>query len=209
MIKILIVDDHPVVRHGLSKILNNEPHMEVKGEAKDVKELFDFLENNEVDVVILDISMPDGNGLEALTKLKKQQPELPVLILSVHSEEQYAMRVLKSGGAGYLTKESAPDQLVNAINKVVGGGKYVSPSLAEKLAFELESGEQPSHENLSNREFQVLSMIASGMTVKEISDKLYLSVKTVSTYRSRILNKMNLKTNAELTHYAIKNKLVD
>jgi DNA-binding NarL/FixJ family response regulator len=153
--------------------------------------------------------MPDSNGLEILKQLRKERPKLPVLVLSIHSEEQYAVRVLKSGGAGFMNKEAAPAELVKAIRKVVTGGKYVSPTLAERLAFDLESGEKQLHENLSDREFQVLCMIASGKTVKEIANKLFLSVKTVSTYRTRILKKMKMRTNAELTYYAVRNRLVD
>ncbi|NIP32172.1 MAG: response regulator [Candidatus Dadabacteria bacterium] len=209
MIKILIADDHPVVRQGLAQILNNEPDMKVEGEAKNVRELFELTKKRKFDLIILDITMPDRNGLDALQQLKKERPLTPVLVLSVHSEEQYAIRVLKTGGAGYLTKESAPGELVKAIHKVVRGGKYISPDLAEKIAFDFEKDNKPPHELLSNREYQVMCMIASGMTISDISKKLYLSVKTVSTYRSRILSKMDLKNNAELTYYAIKNKLVD
>jgi two-component system, NarL family, invasion response regulator UvrY len=209
MIKILIADDHPVVRRGLKQIVAEEPNMVVAGEAQNAKEVLELIRKQDWDVVMLDITMPDRSGLEVLKQLKKEYPKLPVLVLSVHSEEQYAMRVLKSGAAGYMTKESAPEELVRAIRKVVAGGKYVSSSLAERLAFDLESGEEPLHETLSNREFQVMCMIASGKTVKEIADRLFLSVKTASTYRARILRKMKMKTNAELIYYAIKNRLVD
>ena len=208
MIEILIVDDHPVLRQGLSQILNEEMDMRVKSEAGGVKELFDELKKNRFSLVIMDITMPDGNGLDALKQLKKLYPSLPVLILSVHSEEEYAVRVLKTGGSGYLTKESAPEELVSAVRKVNSGGKYISPKLAERLAFMIEDDDKLPHERLSNREYEVMRMIASGKTVGEISKKINLSVKTVSTYRSRILNKMDLNTNAEITYYAIKNKLV-
>ena len=209
MIKILIADDHPVVRRGLKQIVAEEPNMVVAGEAQNAKEVLELIRKQDWDVVMLDITMPDRSGLEVLKQLKKEYPKLPVLVLSVHSEEQYAVRVLKSGAAGYMTKESAPEELVRAIRKVVAGGKYVSSSLAERLAFDLESEEEPLHETLSNREFQVMCMIASGKTVKEIADRLFLSVKTASTYRTRILRKMKMKTNAELIYYAIKNRLVD
>lgn len=208
MIEILIVDDHPVFRQGLVQILNEESNMAVKSEASNVKELFKAISKDSFDLVVLDITMPDGNGLEALKRIKKIKPSLPVLVLSVHSEEEYAIRVLKTGGSGYLTKESAPEELVNAVYKVVSGGKYISPNIAEKLAFILEDDNKAPHERLSNREYQVMCLIASGKTVTEISKKINLSVKTISTYRSRILNKMELKTNAEITYYAIKNNLV-
>ncbi|MGQ0792914.1 MAG: response regulator [Deltaproteobacteria bacterium] len=209
MIKILIADDHPIVRSGLRQIVGEEPNMEVVGEARDARETLELARKQEWDLIILDISMPDASGLEVLKQIKRDYPKLPVLILSVYSEEQYAVRVLKSGAAGYMTKESAPAELVKAIRKVVAGGKYVSQQLAERLAFDLELEEKPPHETLSNREFQVMCLIASGKTIKEISDKIFLSVKTVSTYRARILDKMRMKTNAELTYYVLKTKLLD
>ncbi len=209
MIKILIIDDHPIVRRGLKEIVSEEPDIVVAGEAQNSREALELIRKQKWDVVVLDITMPDSNGLEILKQLRKERPKLPVLVLSIHSEEQYAVRVLKSGGAGFMNKEAAPAELVKAIRKVVTGGKYVSPTLAERLAFDLESGEKQLHENLSNREFQVLCMIASGKTVKEIANKLFLSVKTVSTYRTRILKKMKMRTNAELTYYAVRNRLVD
>jgi DNA-binding NarL/FixJ family response regulator len=160
--------------------------------------------------VILDLSLPGGNGLDLLAEVRRRRPDLPVLILTIHSEEQYAIRALRAGAAGYLTKESAPEQLVEAVRKVVRGGKYVSPAVAERLAYNLgRDPDQPLHETLSDREYQVLRMVASGQTVSEVAEALALSVKTVSTYRTRILEKMGMKTNAELTHYAIKNRLVE
>ena len=210
MIKILIADDHAVVRRGLKQILAEEPNMAVFGEACNAQEVLKNVREQNWDIVILDITMPDRSGLEVLKELKNIRPKLPVLILSIHPEEQYAVRVLKAGAAGYMTKESAPEELVKAVRKVIKGSKYIRPSLAEKLAFDLETdSEKPLHEALSNREYQVMCMIASGKTVKEIAKKLYLSVKTISTHRARILEKMKMKTNAELTHYAIKNRLVD
>ena len=210
MIKILIADDHAVVRRGLKQILAEEPNMAVFGEACNAQEVLKNVREQNWDIVILDITMPDRSGLEVLKELKNIRPKLPVLILSIHPEEQYAVRVLKAGAAGYMTKESAPEELVKAVRKVIRGSKYISPSLVEKLAFDLETdSEKPLHEALSNREYQVMCMIASGKTVKEIAKKLYLSVKTISTHRARILEKMKMKTNAELTHYAIKNRLVD
>ncbi len=209
MIKILIADDHPIVRRGLKEIVSEEPDMTVGGEAQNSREAVALMRKQKWDVLILDITMPDGDGLEVLKQVKRECPKLPVLVLSVHSEDQYAVRILRSGGAGYMTKESAPEELVKAIRKVVAGGKYISPLLAEKLAFDLESGDKLTHEALSNREFQVMLMIATGKKLKQVAEELFLSVETVSTYRARILKKMRMKTNAELTHYAIKNKLID
>jgi DNA-binding NarL/FixJ family response regulator len=210
MIKILIADDHAIVRRGLKQILTETPDMVVAGEAHNGEELLEKMRSDRWDVVVLDISMPGRGGLDILKQLKSEQPKLPVLMLTIHPEDQYAVRVLRAGASGYLTKESAPDHLVEAIRKVARGGKYISPHLAEKLAFNLESlSEKPLHEALSDREFQVLRLIASGKTVKEIGEELSLSVKTISTYRTRILEKMKMKNNAELTHYAIQQKLVD
>jgi two-component system invasion response regulator UvrY len=210
MIKILIADDHAIVREGLKRIVAETADMVVADEAISGHEVLKKVRNNEYDVVILDISMPGRGGVDILKQLKGQKPDLPILILSMHPEEQYAVRVLKAGAAGYLTKESAPDELITAIKRVSRGRKYVSPSLAEKLAFDLERDtERPYHETLSDREYQVLCMIASGKRVQEIAEELCLSVKTVSTYRSRILEKLKMKNNAELMRYAIKHGLVD
>ncbi len=209
MLKILIADDHSIVREGLKQVLADTSDMVVSDEAASTEEALNKALEGDFDVVVLDISMPGRGGLDALKQIKSQKPKLPVLILSMYSEEQYALRVLKAGAAGYLTKESAPDELIGAIRKVSKGMKYVSAHLAEEIAFALDSDfERPIQETLSDREFQVLCMIASGKTAREIAGELALSVKTVSTYRSRILEKMRMKSNAELTHYAIKNKLV-
>jgi len=210
MIRVLIADDHAVVRQGLKQILRDTREMIVAGEAVNGQEVLEKVRAAAWDVVILDISMPGHSGLDILKELKCERPKLPVLVLSMYSEDQFAMRVLKAGASGYLTKDSAPDELVKAIRKVVSGGKYVSPFLAEKLAFEIgmDSSKLP-HETLSDREFQVLRMIATGKAVKEIAAELSLSVKTISTYRARLLQKMNLTTNAELIHYAIQNRLID
>jgi two-component system invasion response regulator UvrY len=210
MIRALIADDHAVVRQGLIQILGNIPEITVAGEAINGQEVLDKVRAEAWDVVILDISMPDCSGLDILKQLKSERPKLPVLVLSMHSEDQYAVRALKAGASGYLTKDSAPDELVKAIRKVVSGGRYVGSCLAERLAFEIgaDSSKLP-HETLSDREFQVLRLIASGKSVTEIAAELYLSSKTVSTYRVRLLKKMNLKTNAELMHYAMQNHLVD
>ena len=209
MLRILIADDHAIVRQGLKQIVTETRDMTVAGEASNGQELLNKIREGDYDVVVLDITMPVRNGMDALRQLRSEKPRLPVLILSIHPEEQYASRALRAGASGYLTKESAPDELVVAIRKVSKGGKYVSSSLAEKLAFELEVGrEQALHETLSDREYHVMCMIASGKTVMEIAQELSLSEKTISTYRSRILEKMKMKNNAELTYYAIKNQLV-
>jgi DNA-binding NarL/FixJ family response regulator len=210
MIKTLIADDHAVVRRGLKQILQETPDIIASGEASDSCEVLDLVRKHSWDVLLLDISMPGRSGLDILREIKQISPQLPVLVLSMHAEEQFASRVLKSGAAGYLPKESAPEELVKAIRKVHAGGKYISPSQAEKLVYLFEgSSEKPAHETLSNREYEVLRLIASGKTVTQIGKEISLSVKTVSTYRARILEKMNLQSSAELTHYAIKNRLVE
>jgi two-component system invasion response regulator UvrY len=210
MIRALIADDHAVVRQGLRQILLETSDMVVTGEASNGPEALERARSGGYDVIVLDITMPGRSGFEVLKELRLEDPALPVLVLSMHSEEQFAVRLLKAGASGYLNKESAPEELVKAIRKVVSGGRYVSPRLAEKLAFEIDSGsDKLLHETLSDREFQVMRMMASGQTVKEIAAELALSVKTISTYRARILDKMNLHTNAELIHYAIQNQLIE
>jgi two-component system invasion response regulator UvrY len=210
MIRILIADDHPIFRQGLKQVLAEAQDMIVADEAGDGHELLAKTRNNEYDIVLLDISMPGASGLDLLKQLKIEKPKLPILILSMHPEEQYAVRVLKAGAAGYLTKASAPDELIGAVRKVLRGGRYITASLAEKLVKYLKYNQDlPMYEILSDREYQVLCMIASGKQVKEIASEMALSVKTISTYRSRILEKLNMKSNAELTHYAIQNQLVD
>jgi len=210
MIKVLIADDHAVVRQGLKRILQDTHQMMVAGEAVNGQEVLKKVRAEAWDVVILDISMPGHSGLDILKELEHERPKLPVLVLSMHSEDQFAMRVLRAGASGYLTKDSAPDELVKAVRKVARGGKYVSPLLAEKLADEIgpDSNKLP-HETLSDREFQVLRMIATGKAVGEIATELSLSPKTISTYRARLLQKMNLTSNAELIHYAIQNHLIE
>ena len=209
MIRIIIVDDHTVVRRGLKQILSEESDMSVVGEAHTAQEMLELVRKQQCDVIVADISMPGRSGLDVLKELKQDRPKLPVLVLSMHPEDQYAVRALKLGASGYMTKESAPEELVKAIRKVVSGGRYVSPSLAEKLALDLAvDTDRSPHETLSEREHQVFTMIARGKTVKEIADELALSVKTISTYRTRILEKMAMKNNAELIHYAISNRLV-
>ncbi len=208
MIRILIADDHAIVRKGFAQIIAESSGMKVADEAGNGREALEKALKKDYDVVVLDISMPGRGGLEVLKELKKSKPGLPVLILSIHPEEQYAVRALKAGAAGYLTKESAPDELIQAIRKVTRGGKYVSASLAERLAVDLDAWtSRPRHEALSDREFQVMCLLGSGKPVKEVAGQLALSAKTISTYRSRILQKLNLDNNAQLTHYVLKNKL--
>lgn len=207
--KIFIADDHAVVRRGLRALLAEAFPKATFGEAADLPQVMDSVKQQSWDVMVMDLSMPGGNGLDALKQIKHTHPQLPVLILSMHPEDQYAVRTLKAGASGYLSKESASDELVSAVNKVLRGGKYITPSVAEKLLLHLDpEGDRPPHELLSDREYQVLCLIASGKEVGQIAGELGLSVKTVSTYRARLLEKMNMKTNAELTHYAIENKLI-
>jgi DNA-binding NarL/FixJ family response regulator len=210
MIRILIADDHAVFRRGLKETLGETLSKVTFGEARTAQEALDCVRREGWDVLILDISMPGKSGLDILNDLKTLRPKLPVLFLSMHPEEQFARRALKSGAAGYLTKESVPEELKLAVQRVMKGGRYVSESLAEKLAFDLRKGaDTPLHELLSDREFQVLRMISSGKTVKEIAADIALSVKTVSTYRRRILEKTGMKSNADLIRYALQSKLVD
>jgi two-component system, NarL family, invasion response regulator UvrY len=210
MVRVVIADDHAIVRQGLIHILSGVSGITVTGEAVDGQQALEQIRSQPCDVLVLDLSMPGRSGFDILRELKHEHPELPVLVLSIHSEEQFAVRILKAGASGYLTKESAPDELVQAIRKVAGGGKYISPNLAEALAFELEDGSSgPPHESLSDREFQVMRMMALGKTATEIADELSLSVKTISTYRARILEKMNLKNNSEIIRYAIDNHLIN
>jgi len=208
--RILIADDHAVFRRGLTETLGEAFSRVTFGEAKTAQETIEYVRRQDWDVVILDISMPGKSGLDILDDLHRLRPKLPVLLLSMHPEGQYARRALKSGAAGYLTKESVPEEIKGAVRRVRAGGRYVSAALAEKLAFDLRrEADTPVHELLSDREFQVLRMIASGRTVKQIADEIALSVKTVSTYRARILLKTGMKTTAELIRYALQSQLVD
>ena len=208
-IKILIADDHPIVRAGFKQVISDMPDMLVADEAANGQEVLNYIRKKDYDLVLLDISMPGRSGLEILKDLKSEKPKLPVLILSIYPEEQYAIRALRAGASGYMTKASAPNELIAAIRKISEGGKYISASLAEKLAYYLDGdASKPPHETLSDREYQVMLMIASGKTVTEIADELCLSVKTISTYRTHILDKMRMKNNAEITLYAVQNKLV-
>jgi len=209
-IRVFIADDHAIVREGLKQILAEQRDIVVAGEAENGLDAIKLFRKSRCHVMLLDISMPDRNGIEVLKQIKQERPELAVLMLSMHREDQYAIRALKAGAAGYLTKQSAPRELVTAIRQVAGGQKYVSATLAQALAAQVGADhEAPVHDSLSDREFQTLTMIASGKTVSEIARELSLSVKTVSEYRARLLAKMQLKTSAELTHYAIRNQLVE
>jgi two-component system invasion response regulator UvrY len=207
MLRILIADDHPIVRKGLKQILSDESDIAAVVEAQNSGEVLELVTQQHWDAVVLDITMPGRSGLEILSELKRVNPKLPVLILSIYPEDQFGVRALKAGADGYMNKESAPDELVNAIRKIIGGGRYVSPTLAEKLAFVVGS-KTASRDNLSLREHQVMLMLVSGKTLSEIAEEISLSVKTVSTYRTRILEKLNLKNNSELILYAVKNGLV-
>ena len=209
ILKILLADDHAVVRAGLKQILAEEFRRAVFGEARNAQEALELVWKENWDVVMLDITMPGSSGLEVLREIKKSRPKLPVLVLSMHPESQFAVRVLKQGASGYITKESAPEELAGAIKKVLAGGRYVSAILAQTLAARLSSDTQkPRQELLSDREFHVLCLMASGKLVSEIARELSLSVKTISTYRTRILEKMGMSNNAELMRYAMQHQLV-
>jgi two-component system, NarL family, invasion response regulator UvrY len=209
MIRVLIADDHPIVREGLKQVIAKDVDMTVAGEALNGQELLDKVYAQPIDVVVMDFAMPGRNGLDVLKELKRERPKLPVLILSMYPESELAPRVLKAGAAGYMTKESAPKELVQAIRKLHAGGKYVSAALAEKLVVDFATNARSKpHEGLSDREYQVLIMIASGKNVQEVAVELSLSVKTVRTYRDRILEKMQMKNVVELTHYALQYGLI-
>lgn len=208
--KVLIVDDHAVVRQGIKQILTEMNEPVTIGEAGNGVDAIRLLRDDNWDMVLLDIGLPGKNGIEVLKQIKSEWKKLPVLMLSMYSEDQYALRAIRAGASGYMTKESAPDALLSAISKVKNGGRYISAEVAEKLVFEIdEASNQLPHQSLSDREYEVLRLIASGKTVSEIAEMLSLSVKTISTYRSRILEKMRMKHNAELTHYALKHELVE
>lgn len=210
MIRVIIADDHAAVRRGVKDILADEADMEIGAEASTSQELLELVRKQAWDAVVLDISLPGRSGLEVLSELKQERPSLPVLVHTMHAEDQFAVRALRAGAAGYLTKDSPPTELVKALRKIVAGGKYVGQSLAEKLAGNVDANiDRAPHEALSDREFQILRLLASGKTVSAIADELSLSVKTISTYRSRILGKMKMKNNAELMRYALQQKVVE
>lgn len=210
MIRVLIADDHAILRRGLAHIISETEDMQVCGEAESGAQAVRFAREYPVDVVLLDITMPDRNGLDTLKQLKKEKPKLAVLMLSMHPEETYALRAIKAGASGYLNKASAPALLVTAIRQVAGGRRYISPAVAEELAGTIADGaDRPPHATLSNREYETMRLIASGKTLTQIAAEMSLSVKTVSVYRARLLQKMQIKNNSELIHYALKNQLVD
>jgi two-component system invasion response regulator UvrY len=210
MTRILIADDHAILRRGLREILARELEGSVCGEASDAAETLAQIQRDAWDLVILDISMPGRSGLDVLRELKTSWPKLPVLVLSMHPENQYGKRILRAGASGYMNKESAPEELVKAVRKLLAGGRYVSAALAEKLASDLSpDAGRPIHEVLSDREFEVLRMIGAGKTVSQIAEDLHLGVTTVSTYRARILEKMQMNTTAELMHFTLHNRLID
>ena len=208
-IKIIIADDHPLFRRGLKHALEETPDIEVIGEASNGDNLLSMIKSDNLDMVLLDISMPGKSGLDLLKQLKSEYSKLPILILSVYPEEQYAVRFIKAGASGYLTKESAAEKLAEAIRKIAAGGKYASTAIIEKLAFDFSDSNKPLHETLSDREYQVFGMISIGKSLTEIGVDLSLSVKTISTHRTRILEKMKMKKNAELIHYAITRNLLE
>jgi DNA-binding NarL/FixJ family response regulator len=210
MMRILTVDDHAIVRNGVKILFQGRPETVAFGEASNAEEATSLVREQDWDVVVMDITLGDRSGIEVMKELKLIRPKLPVLILSMHSEAQFARRAFKAGASGYITKDSLPDELATAISKVAGGGKYVSPALAEMLIMNIDSGmDREPHEGLSDREFEIMCLIASGKTVSEIAELLSRSVKTISTYRARILEKMGMRTNAEITHYVIQNKLIE
>lgn len=209
MLRVLCVDDHAIFRQGVKQILQRSDRQLTIGEAATADEAMQLVRGNRWDVVILDLSLPDRSGLQLITEMKDEQPELPVLVLSMHADDEYAMRALRNGASGYMTKESAPEDLVNAVEKVTRGGRYITPALAEKLAFAFAAPDmtEKAHHTLSERELQVLRLIGEGRSLKEIAAMLALSVKSVGTYRARVLEKMSMSTNADLIRYVIENNL--
>jgi two-component system, NarL family, invasion response regulator UvrY len=209
MTRIIIVDDHVLIREGMKKILREEHDLTIVAEGRTAAEAIALVERTPCEIIVLDLLLPDQNGLQVIQRLKKEHPRLPILVLSIYSEESFGVRAIKAGADGYLPKTSAAHDLVKAIRRIVQGGKYISTALAEQLASEMQSsGGRPAHQSLSQREFQILQLIAMGKNMSKIAEELQLSVSTVNTYRARILEKLNMQTNAELIHYAIKNGLV-
>lgn len=210
MTDVIIVDDHALIREGVKKTLSDEPEMRLVGEANNIAELFKLLGQVHADIILLDITMPGESGLDALKELRQTHPHLPVLILSFHPEERFAVRALKAGAAGYITKESATEELVQAVRRVAGGGRYVSTALAERLAAELaDKSDKLPHETLSDREFQVMRLFAQGKKSSEIAEQLSVSVNTVNTYRTRLLQKMKMQSDVELSRYAVEHGLIE
>ncbi len=210
MVNVLIIDDHPIIREGITRVLNATSDFKVSGEASNGQEALKMIYQNQYDVIILDVVMPGRNGLEFLEEIKKINPGLRVLMISAYSEKRYALRAIKAGASGYITKDSAGKELVKALTKILAGGVYISTAIADQLIFELtEDQSKPLHEQLSSREFQVMQMVAAGKRLKEIANELALSVSTVSTHRLRILQKMKMKNNAELIQYVIQHNLLD
>lgn len=210
MIRVLIADDHTIVREGLKQVLAATDDVVVAGEAADGQDALEQVRNNEWDIVVLDMSMPGISGIDLIKRIKQVKPKLPLLVLSMHREDQFAVRALKAGASGYLTKESAAEQLVSAIRRVAGGGKHISRALAEKLAYEIDPFEEkPPHELLSDREYQVFQMLVAGKHITEIAAELSLSAKTISTHKLRLMQKLNVSNNAELMHYAITRHLFE
>jgi DNA-binding NarL/FixJ family response regulator len=209
-VRVLIADDHPVVRDGLKTMLSSDPEVKVVGEARDGDEALKLMHDVDWDVAVLDYSMPGKGGVDLLSQVKHDYPERPVLILSIYPEDPHGMRALKAGAAGYITKESAGDELTAAVKKVMSGGRYVSAALAEKLAARLTPDQdRPPHERLSDREYRVMWLLASGRSLQQIAEEMHLSPSTVSTYRGRILKKLALSSNVELVHYAMKHRLIE
>ncbi len=206
--RVFLADDHALFREGVKALLAEEPDIAVAGEAGTAKETLQRIKNEPWDVLLLDISLPDGSGIDLLRQIRPHKPELPILILSMHPEEQFAVSLLRAGANGYITKDAIPQQVVQAIRTLLNGRKYISSTVAQSLAEDVGGDGRPRHEQLSKREFQVFCKLAAGRTVGEIATELFLSNKTVSTYRARILEKMNARTNADLTYYAIKNGLI-
>ncbi len=210
MIKIFIADDHPLIRKGIKEIFEEEIDIKVIGDAAYPHEVLEGLKKLEPDVLITDLSMPGRSGLDLISDIKQLFPKLPILVLTMHPEDRFAVRAFKAGAFGYLTKDAKPEEIIKAVRQVVTGRKYITPSIAEMLATEIDRDiSKMPHELLSDREYQIMQLIASGKKVSEIAEKLSISIRTVNTYRSRVLEKMNMKTNAELTMYAIENKLID
>jgi two-component system, NarL family, invasion response regulator UvrY len=210
VINILVADDQPIVRHGIRQIFGTADDIRVADEAANGRELLDRARTVEHDLVLLDLSMPEMSGLDVLKQLRRERPKIPIMILTMYSENQFAIRALKAGAAGYLTKDTAPTELLSAVRKVASGGRYLTPAVAERLAGYLTAdADKPPHEKLSDREYQVLRMIAAGKSTRWISTDLALSVKTISTYRARIFEKMQMKSPAELAAYVVRNRLSD